>query len=81
MKGLDAKQPKLVATTVACLRDLVKLVPSIHLQRYRRRLTLPACVYSAFGIKPLDDPKTFIKALVKIFNHNDKTVRAEVSLC
>jgi len=29
MKGLDAKQPKLVATTVACLRDLVKSVPSI----------------------------------------------------
>ena len=36
--------------------------------------------YSAYGIKTLGDVKVLIKAVIKIFNHNDKTVRSEGTL-
>jgi cytoskeleton-associated protein 5 len=68
--GLDSKQPKVVAGSVSCLKDIVE---SVSLVEYGDKLSQRR----PFGVPALGNIKPLLKALTKIFAHSDKTVRAE----
>ena len=66
LPGLEAKQPKVVAGCVACLKELIEYV----------RMLANADLRS-FGVPAVGNIKLVLKTLSKIFGHTDKSVRAE----
>ena len=74
MKGLQNKQPKIVLGSVQVMLRAVQYVsPHYCCSQW----CLVSCCYREFGGRVFN-PKVLLKALPSIFEHTDKTVRAEV---
>jgi cytoskeleton-associated protein 5 len=72
LPGIDAKQPKIVAGCIGCLKDLIEYAS----QALETTFGSP---HRSFGVTAVGNIKPLLKVIPKVFGHSDKTVRAEGS--